>query len=309
MSTLNTVRQVDMCHYSRKLESSSSRDSAVARASGAEVIDYYEAKTAAIIQKYGPGPRVHFHVGYFDPPSSPEPAMGSSELQSCLVAAQERLIAVAVDRWAELTELGPRVLDAGCGLGGASLWWAEKLGCQVTALTCVAEHARLISQWAQHSELAAVRAVVDDVHDFVDPHPYDIAMAWEAACYFDRARWFTGLRKLLKPSGWVLIEDVFVDDSSWKSDFDKYWRTDVGSVRDYELAASGAGFQLVDNVDLTFPTKAFWEWGAAWTERQEAVSGSDAARLRASIAAHRRMRLAWECGGLQIRLLAFERIG
>jgi hypothetical protein len=38
-------------------------------------------------------------------------------------------------------------------------------------------------------------------HDFTGTRRYDTVMAWEAACYFDRPRWFIHLRTLLVPGG------------------------------------------------------------------------------------------------------------
>ncbi|WHM40994.1 methyltransferase domain-containing protein [Streptomyces sp. BPTC-684] len=274
------------------------------------VTGYYSAKTTQIMEKYGPGPRVHFHVGHFVPGAQPSTSSSLAELRAGLVAAQERLVAEAVTHWSGVAELGRVVLDAGCGLGGTSLWWAGELGCEVTALTSVHEHARLVEELAGSAGLTTVRCRVADAHDVGDDVCYDTAMAWEAACYFDRSRWFAGLRRTLRPGGMVFIEDAFVRDAGpWKAVFDTYWRTDIASVEAYRRAAHTAGFTLVDEQDLTAATSAFWDWSIAWNTERSRLPNADLPRLGASTAAHRRMRTAWDEGGIGIRLLAFERTG
>ncbi|MGW2631617.1 SAM-dependent methyltransferase [Streptomyces chattanoogensis] len=274
------------------------------------VAGYYTDKTSQIIEKYGPGTRIHFHVGYFDAAADSVPLPTLNGLRHELVAAQERLVEVAVEHWSGIAELGRRVLDMGCGLGGTSLWWAEKLGCEVTALTCVAEHARIVKQLADTAGLPGVRCRVADAHDAGNGIVYDTAMAWEASCYFDRPRWFAGLWQQLRPGGMVFVEDAFVAESSpWKEVFDSYWHTDVASTDEYRRAAESAGFALVDDRDLTAGTAAFWDWSIAWNAARAKAPGADLPRLRASTAAHRSMRAAWEEGGIRIRLLAFERTG
>lgn len=271
---------------------------------------YYMAKTTQIMEKYGPGPRVHFHIGHFTPGAQPPTPCCLAELRAGLVAAQERLVAEAVAHWSGVAALGHRVLDVGCGLGGTSLWWAKELGCEVTAVTAVPEHARLVEELAGSAGLTTVRCRVSDAHDTGDQARYDTAMAWEAACYFDRPRWFAGLRRTLRPGGMVFVEDVFVrDPGPWKPVFDRYWRTDIASVDTYRRAAHTAGFTLVDERDLTAETSAFWDWSIAWNAERSRLPGADLPRLHASTAAHRRMRTAWNEGGIEVRLLAFERTG
>ena len=100
------------------------------------LVAHYQRKTRAILERYGPGPRVHYHTGLADEPALP----GSSVegLRQSLVAAQERLLYHAAGIWDAASTLSGDVLDVGCGLGGGAIFWAQEFGAQVTAVTCVA---------------------------------------------------------------------------------------------------------------------------------------------------------------------------
>ena len=105
-----------------------------------EVVAHLEHKTAAILQRYGPGPRVHYHAGLVDHP--PHSSESVQSLRQRLVASQERMLTHAAKIWDAPSTLSGDVLDVGCGLGGGAIYWAHKFGAQVTAVTCVPSHAR-----------------------------------------------------------------------------------------------------------------------------------------------------------------------
>lgn len=62
----------------------------------ASVRGYYRGKTAAIIDRYGPGPRVHYHLGLFGS-SRLAPGETAEQVRAEIVAAQERLLERAFD--------------------------------------------------------------------------------------------------------------------------------------------------------------------------------------------------------------------
>src|SRR5689334_6011189 len=98
-----------------------------------EVVAYYEGKTQAILHRYGPGPRVHYHTGLAD--DIPGACASSRELRTHLLISQEQMLWYAAELWDAETRLRGKVLDVGCGLGGGAIFWAEEFGAQVTAAT------------------------------------------------------------------------------------------------------------------------------------------------------------------------------
>ncbi|MDQ3760353.1 MAG: methyltransferase domain-containing protein [Actinomycetota bacterium] len=105
---------------------------------------------------------------------------------------------------------GERVLDAGCGVGGSSLWLATERSVEVVGITLAA------SQVARARSYAARRGLTDRVHfDVADftatPFPdgsFDVVWAVESLCHAPRkAAFYREAARLLRPGGRVVIAD------------------------------------------------------------------------------------------------------
>jgi tocopherol O-methyltransferase len=278
-----------------------------------EVSSYYHKKTASIVRKYGPGPRVHFHIGLFDSARF-EHSLDRESIRRTLVASQEALIQRAAEEWDSRNCFSGRVLDVGCGLGGGAIYWAEECGAEVTAVTIAEDHVPLIAKFAERAGVGdRVHPVCRDASRFRSEHLFDAAVAMESACYLPRDRWFRQLAGLVRVGGVVCIEDTFLGHASAKEDFDRYWKTNVGPVREYVEAAKAAGFELEKNVDVTESTSAFWLWSIAWSQCAlgEAdvkgdMDGSERRRLRRSIQWQRNFYCAWQMRDIEVRFLKFR---
>src|SRR5215469_2136810 len=108
---------------------------------------YYRDKTAAITDRYGPGPRVHYHIGLF---GEDRPACGATAdlIRAGIVHAQERLLDRAASAWGAGTAFTGDLLDIGCGLGGGAIYWAQHFPVRVTAVTDVARHVGIVRGFA-----------------------------------------------------------------------------------------------------------------------------------------------------------------
>lgn len=105
---------------------------------------------------------------------------------------------------------GERVLDAGCGVGGSSLWLATERGARVVGITLAP---RQVAMARSH---AARRGLSDRVHfDVADftatPFPdasFDIVWAVESLCHASRkAAFYREAARLLRPGGRVVVAD------------------------------------------------------------------------------------------------------
>jgi cyclopropane fatty-acyl-phospholipid synthase-like methyltransferase len=105
---------------------------------------------------------------------------------------------------------GAHVLDAGCGVGGSSIWLAQSRGAIVTGITPVA------SQVARARDFAAGRRLGDRVTfeqaDFTStPFPdasFDVVWALESLCHApDKAAFYREAARLLRPGGRLVIAE------------------------------------------------------------------------------------------------------
>jgi tocopherol O-methyltransferase len=105
---------------------------------------------------------------------------------------------------------GERVLDAGCGVGGSSLWLATERGAEVVGITLAARQAAMARDNARR------RGVTDrvqfEVADFTaTPFPdasFDVVWAVESMCHAPRkAAFYREAARLLRPCGRVVVAD------------------------------------------------------------------------------------------------------
>jgi tocopherol O-methyltransferase len=271
---------------------------------------YYHDKTAAIIDRYGPGPRVHYHLGLL---GRSRPARGGTaeQVRAEIVVAQERLLERAGAIWGADTVFAGDLLDVGCGLGGGAIYWAQRFPVHVTAVTNVAEHAEVTRG------LAAAAGVDDRVHPLVadatqlrsDRH-YGAAVALESSCYMPRRLLFQRVAAVLVPGGVFGIEDVFLARPAWRAAFDAYWKTMIGTVPQYQQAAARAGLALEEDLDITVDTSEFWRFSIAWARAKMAeptISIADKTRLARSISWHGLFLRGWREGAYRMRILRFRK--
>lgn len=276
---------------------------------------YYSRKTQEILQKYGPGPRVHFHVGLY-PDGPPDTVVPQSLLQQRLFEAQERIVEHAARTWGVHEAPPRRLLDIGCGLGGTSLYWAQQHGASVTGLTVAAEHLPVVRHFARRAGVEErVEPVLADVHDLDESRAYDAVYANESSGYTDRARLFEVVAKALEPGGWFGIQEHFAGRTTWRAFMDDYYRTRLGRHAEYLAAAEAAGFQLVQDEDVTESVAEFWVQSMAWNtaelDRLRAGDGPEPGawsvqRLEQSTVAHSRFFRLWREHAVETRLLCFR---
>jgi tocopherol O-methyltransferase len=273
---------------------------------------YYDEKTAKLVRKYGPGPRVHYHVGHYPSGETPQVAGATPEaIRDSMRVHQEGLLRYAATVWRAERRLSGRVLDVGCGLGGGSIFWAKEFGADVTAVTNAPEHPAVIDGFARECGLEdRIRPVVSDAAHLAVDGPFDAAVAIESSGYFDRSLWFERLARVLRPGASVCIEDVFTERPHGADVWADYFYCKPASVLDYARDARSAGFELVDEVDATAETAPFWDESAAWTQAvldtDDTLSTAERRRLRISLMANRAQGAEWRAGGLRLAFLRFE---
>ncbi|MCB5182399.1 SAM-dependent methyltransferase [Streptomyces antimicrobicus] len=279
-----------------------------------EVPLYYSRKTADILHKYGPGPRVHFHMGLFLPGVTPNTTVSQRVLKRRIVESQEAIVDHAARTWGAYATPPARLLDIGCGLGGGSLYWAQQHGTRVTGVTITGEHVPIVRGFAAQAGVAdRVEALRGDIHTFTTEQRFDAAYANESSGYMDRARLFQVVAGLLEPGGWFGIQEHFICRPEWTDFIDDYYRTRLGTFTEYIRAAEAAGFELEMDEDVTDRVAEFWVQSMAWNtaeldrvERLGEASAWSRERLQQSTITHGKLFRIWRDHALETKLLLFR---
>lgn len=154
-----------------------------------------------------------------------------------------------------------KVLDAGCGVGGSSIYLAKNLGCKATGIT-------LSKKQTQTGAGFAKREGVDTLVNFeqgdftntgFDDDSFTVAWAMESMCHADpKTAFFNEMSRVLKSGGRLVISDFF-KTSSYPIEKDKDmlmmfhgWAVpDILSLDEIKAIAKDAGFSVMAEIDQT----------------------------------------------------------
>jgi tocopherol O-methyltransferase len=270
------------------------------------VRDWYGSRTEHILERYGgDAPRVHYHTGLVD--LLPD-TQDIEELKLILRQSQVELLDVAAKEWRLDRLRGGNILDSGCGLGGGSIYWAEKYDCTVTGVSLVREHLDLVHKYATEAGVAeqidTLRCDVHDIH--LEPnqkHRYNAVIAIDSSCYMDLPRWFDALRQVLLPRGRVYIADGFVGPTASQSlvaEVDDYFKTKMATLTDYlAVAHSVKAWDLSDQAARFFGTT----YPLIFIQ---AVAANNLHCKKASLSMHKLLRHAFETRRLYYLILEVD---
>jgi tocopherol O-methyltransferase len=273
------------------------------------LVAFYESKTAAIISQYGPGPRVHYHTGILD--VGPRIGASKEELRSRLLISQEHLLEYASECWRIKSMSFREILDVGCGLGGGAIFWAQKFGCEVTAVTIAPSHIDLVAAYAKQAGVGPlIRPLLCDAAAVPGKARYDAAVAIDSSSSFERRPWFRALHRLLRGGGHVFIFDCFLGRTEYEEPFNRHWCAQIGSVEEYLIAAQESGFRLKQIEDVSARASHFWSTTLALINekaKQSRRNRSECGDLEESLRVHSLVRAALADGGLKHVLMSFVR--
>ncbi|MGB0178338.1 MAG: methyltransferase domain-containing protein, partial [Owenweeksia sp.] len=154
-----------------------------------------------------------------------------------------------------------KVLDAGCGVGGGSIYIAKNIGAQCTGITLSAKQVESANRYA------AKNGVSDKVHFEVNNYfetgypdeSFDIAWAMESmATAPDKERFLKEMYRVLKPGGKLLIADIYktspYDVAKYQCMYDMlhHWAiSDILTVEGNKEIARKQNFEVADQFNAT----------------------------------------------------------
>lgn len=115
---------------------------------------------------------------------------------------------------AEIAEIkeGENILDAGCGVGGSSLWLAKEKNCLVTGISL--NETQIKKATALGKTFGVAEKIRFEKKDYTNTgYPgglFDVVWAIESVCYADdKSDFLKEANRILKPGGRLIIADFF----------------------------------------------------------------------------------------------------
>ncbi|MEO1884633.1 MAG: methyltransferase domain-containing protein [Methylococcales bacterium] len=157
------------------------------------------------------------------------------------------------------------VLDAGCGIGGSSIWMAETHQNRVTGITVSAKQTRYAKK---HAERHGVADKVNfEVSDFCntpfEDESFDIIWGLESVCYaVDKADFLREAYRLLRKGGKVVVCDGFFareefDQREWDANmafFNGWAVPNLATQRDFNEKLEQENFKSIAVHEVTAAT-------------------------------------------------------
>jgi len=158
------------------------------------------------------------------------------------------------------------VLDAGCGIGGSSIWMAKQHGNQVTAITISKQQTVYAGQHAKRQGVSELTTF--EVSDFCDTpfadQSFDIIWGLESICHaLNKDDFIKEAFRLLKPGGRLVVCDGFVTckeftDDQWKdvvTCLNGWAVPNLSSRIEFNQLLEQNNFQSITYRDITTETK------------------------------------------------------
>ncbi len=216
-----------------------------------KIVEYYKQSEFAYKDTWNLDQSWSIHYGYSD--STTKNFHESLWRMNAVMAEKARISACDT------------VLDAGCGIGGSSVWLAKHIGCNVIGIT-------LSEQQRKHAEQLAIQNNVQNLASFQEQNycdtsfpeaSFDVIFALESVCYAeDKQDFIREAYRLLKQGGRLILADGMVQKlennqhpiirkwlDGWVVNF-------LETSINFEKYCSNAGFQHFEFTDITANVKS-----------------------------------------------------
>jgi tocopherol O-methyltransferase len=154
-----------------------------------------------------------------------------------------------------------KVLDAGCGIGGSSIYLAKNIGCKVHGITLSkkqSEKAALLAKKNNVSHLVEF-SYANYLQTGFDVNNFDIVWAIESfGSAPDKSLFFKEMNRILKPGGKILFADTFKpktfdisQNKTMQTMLNGWAISDILSIEELKLLAGNFNFEVTQIKDVT----------------------------------------------------------
>src|SRR5260221_943147 len=186
------------------------------------VSDYYDASTAGFyLEGWDPE---HIHLGLFDGRRTSRYRRHPWQTIAHRAAAVQRMTKLIVDE-ARISN-ADLVVDAGCGVGGTTLYLAERYGCRVVGLNI--NRLQLAIARRHASARGLTKQVTFRLCDCARELPFpddsvDAIVNIESGCHYrDRAKFISECARVLRPGGRLVAQDWMASENLRPADRQRY---------------------------------------------------------------------------------------
>lgn len=164
-----------------------------------------------------------------------------------------------------------QVLDAGCGIGGSSIWMAKQFACQITGITISAKQVNYAKQHAHRHGVAKLTdfRVMDFCATQFPDASFDVIWALESSCHaLNKADFLHEAYRLLRKGGRLVVCDGFVlkrqfTPQQWQAVVTclNGWAVpNLCSRTEFNQLLQEQGFNTIHCLDITEQTQASVEY-------------------------------------------------
>jgi cyclopropane fatty-acyl-phospholipid synthase-like methyltransferase len=156
---------------------------------------------------------------------------------------------------------GEKVLDAGCGVGGSSIWLAKEKNCEVIGISLNERQVKKANAVA--GQYGLTEKVLFEQKDYINTmYPsrfFDVVWAIESVCYAnDKGIFLKEANRILKPGGRLIIADFFEtnnlrpQDAALVTKWANGWAINrFATTEDFDLKLKANGFENIKWFDAT----------------------------------------------------------